>query len=359
VAGLPDRDRAPEFGRRLLDWFDRHGRHDLPWSTGGNTGKDPYRIWVSEIMLQQTQVTTVIDYYRRFMVRFPSMKKLAEASLDDVLHLWTGLGYYARARNLHKAARIVVAEHGGRLPDDIDLLTRLPGIGRSTAGAILAFAHGQRHPILDGNVKRVLTRLHRIAGRPGQRDVERQLWALADRYTPEARVDRYTQAIMDLGAGICLRRNPKCEVCPVSELCEAHQHGDMEAYPAKAPRNDKPVKTTGMLLIRNDHGEVLLEQRPPAGIWGGLWGLPECEADLPAATRSFDTLGLTLETGPPRDPIRHTFTHFHLDITPIPARVRAMIGAVMDNARLVWYNPGQPKALGLAAPVKRLIEDPD
>jgi len=343
---------ARAFSDRLLAWFDQHGRNYLPWSRS----RDPYRIWVSEIMLQQTQVTTVIDYYRRFMARFPTVHELADGHIDDVLHLWTGLGYYARARNMHKAAQIVVADHGGELPADIDELVKLPGIGRSTAGAILAFAYRQRQPILDGNVKRVLARLHRIDGWPGRRAVEKRLWALADAYTPAERVDDYTQAIMDLGAGICLRRNPRCGACPVSGLCEAYRRGDAERFPGKAPRKSKPVKATGMLLIRNEQGEVLLEQRPPAGVWGGLWGLPECDADLPAARRDFDHLGLTLETGEPRPAIRHTFTHFHLDITPIPARACAALDTVMDKEKLVWYNPRHPRALGLAAPVKKLIE---
>lgn len=351
TAELDDK-RARDFGRRLLSWFDHHGRRHLPW----NRSRDPYRIWVSEIMLQQTQVATVIDYYRRFTARFSTLDRLAAAELDDVLHHWTGLGYYARARNMHKAARIVVDEHGGEFPSEIEELVELPGIGRSTAGAILAFAHRQRHPILDGNVKRVLTRLHRVDGWPGRRAVEKRLWSLADQYTPDKRVDDYTQAIMDLGAGVCLRREPRCGACPVSSLCEANRHGDPEAYPARAPRKIKPVKATGMLLIRNDRGEVLLEQRPPSGIWGGLWGLPECAADLPADRQEFGSLGLTLETGSPRKPIRHSFSHFHLDITPIPARVHAPLDAVMDNDRLVWYNPQQPRALGLAAPVKKLIE---
>jgi len=351
LTGQPD-NQAREFSGRLLAWFDRHGRNYLPWSRS----RDPYRIWVSEIMLQQTQVTTVIDYYRRFMARFPSVDKLAAGDIDEVLHLWTGLGYYARARNLHKAARIVTAEYGGEMPADIEILVGLPGIGRSTAGAILAFAHGQRHPILDGNVKRVLTRVYRIPGWPGRRAVEKELWALAERCTPAERVDDYTQAIMDLGAGVCLRRRPRCGACPVAGLCEGRRQGDPESFPAKAPRKTKPVKATGMLLIRNERGEVLLEQRPPTGVWGGLWGLPECDAGLPATTRQFDSLGLTLELEPPDTTIRHTFTHFHLDITPIPARVRAPLDAAMDKQNLVWYKPEQPQALGLAAPVKRLIE---
>jgi len=343
---------AGEFSGLLLRWFAQHGRKDLPWSRC----RDPYRIWVSEIMLQQTQVATVVDYYQRFMTRFPTLRSLAAADIDAALHVWTGLGYYARARNLHKAARMVVAEHDGELPADIEALVKLPGIGRSTAAAILAFAYGQRQPILDGNVKRVLARLHRIEGWSGRRAVEKRLWALADAHTPAERVEEYTQAIMDLGARVCLRRAPRCGACPVSALCQGYRHGDAESYPGRAPRKTKPVKATGMLMIRNGLGEVLLQQRPPAGIWGGLWGLPECDAGLPAATRDFDHLGLTLETGAPGPVLRHTFTHFHLDITPIPARVHAPLDTVMDKQNLVWYNPEHPRALGLAAPVKKLIE---
>jgi len=352
LSAAPGHSPAREFSDRLLSWFDQHGRSYLPWSRS----RDPYRIWVSEIMLQQTQVTTVIDYYRRFMTRFPTVHKLAAGDIDEVLHLWTGLGYYARARNMHQAARIIVAEHGGELPADLEALVKLPGIGRSTAGAILAFAYRQRQPILDGNVKRVLARVHRVDGWPGRRAVEKRLWALADACTPAERVDDYTQAIMDLGAGVCLHRSPRCGACPVAGLCAGYRHGDAERFPGKAPRRRKPVKATGMLLIRNEQGEVLLEQRPPAGIWGGLWGLPECDASLPAATREFDQLGLILETGAPQRAVRHTFTHFHLDITPIPAQVRAPLDAIMDKENLVWYNPRQPRALGLAAPVKKLID---
>lgn len=341
-----------EFSARLLDWFDCHGRHRLPWSRD----RDPYRVWISEIMLQQTQVSTVIGYYERFTVRFPTIRALADARIDEILHYWTGLGYYARARNLHKAARILVNEHQGRIPKNMEELRRLPGIGRSTAGAILALAHGQRHPILDGNVKRVLARVHHINGWPGKRVVEQQLWTLAERYTPRERVADYTQAIMDLGAGICLRRNPRCGACPVAGQCVALRHGDPESYPARAPSRAKPVKATGMLLIRNERGEILLEQRPPTGIWGGLWSFPECDAELPISTGAFARLGLVLEFKTPGQAIRHSFTHFHLDIIPIPARVRAAREAIMDNGQWVWYNPEQPRKLGLAAPVKRLIE---
>lgn len=350
-----DAPQARRFSRRLLNWFDQHGRRHLPWSRS----RDPYRIWVSEIMLQQTQVGTVIDYYRRFTARFPGVEPLAAADLDEVLHYWSGLGYYARARNLHQAAHRVVSEHDGEFPDDIEALIRLPGIGRSTAGAILAFAHGQRHPILDGNVKRVLTRLHRVDGWPGRRAVEQRLWSLANAHTPARRVADYTQAIMDLGAGVCLRRTPRCGDCPVATLCAARRHGDQDCYPTRAPKKVKPVKTTGMLLVRNRHGEVLLEQRPPSGVWGGLWGLPECDAGLAAGRREFPALGLALHTSPAGERIRHTFTHFHLDITPIPARVAAPLDTIMDKQGLVWYNPDDPAALGLAAPVRKLIESLD
>jgi A/G-specific adenine glycosylase len=337
---------------RLLAWCDRHGRKDLPWQEP----RDPYRVWVSEIMLQQTQVATVIPYFERFMARFPDVAALAKADIDEVLHLWTGLGYYARARNLHKAARRIVAEHGGRFPTDFEAVAALPGIGRSTAGAVLALACDQRHPILDGNVKRVLTRHFRIAGWPGETKVEKRLWETADALTPTERVADYTQAIMDLGATVCRRTRPDCGACPLEGSCAARRAGDVDAYPAPRPRKRLPERATLMLLIRNEAGEVLLTRRPPTGIWGGLWSLPECApgADIRAYGRR--TLGLDLAPGQSWDTLRHTFSHFHLDITPVPAQVLGTRPAVLESAPSVWYNPDSPDARGLAAPVKRLLE---
>ncbi len=340
--------RTGNFSRRLLAWYDRHGRHDLPWQRS----RDAYKIWVSEIMLQQTQVATVIPYYARFLKRFPDVQSLARARVDSVLHLWTGLGYYARARNLHKAAKVIVQQHGGRFPRTLDAVAALPGIGRSTAGAILAFAFGQRHAILDGNVKRVLARYHAF-DIPLTSGID-QLWQLAEQHTPRARVSDYTQAIMDLGATVC-RRKPTCPACPLRRDCVAHRSGNPEDYPLVKARRAVPVRKTNMLLLRDARGRVLLVRRPPTGIWGGLWSLPETlGTDARAWCR--EQFGLDIRTQKPWPVKRHGFSHFRLDITPIPALVSGSSSTVMENGETVWYNPARPAALGLAAPVKQLLE---
>ena len=338
-----------DFAGRLLAWFQRHGRHDLPWQKR----RTPYRVWVSEIMLQQTQVATVIPYYQRFMARFPTLRALADAPVDEVLHLWTGLGYYARARNLHKAAQLIRDRHGGRFPRDMETVQELPGIGLSTAGAILAIATGQRHPILDGNVKRVLTRHGAIPGWPGDKRVEEKLWELADAYTPKSRVADYTQAIMDLGATLCTRSKPRCDECPVAVDCKARRLGKQTKFPASKPRKAMPVRRTRMLLLLADDS-ILLEQRPPAGIWGGLWGLPEIAADAdPRAwcRERFGAVPCRVRMG---TPLRHTFSHFHLDIEPVEVHL-AGAAAVQEGASR-WYRLGQPLRVGLAAPVKKLLD---
>ncbi|MHB8454101.1 MAG: A/G-specific adenine glycosylase [Acidiferrobacterales bacterium] len=343
---------AQDFSSALLSWFDRSGRKDLPWQGT----RDPYAIWVSEIMLQQTQVSTVIPYFRNFMGRFPDIQTLARADIDEVLHLWTGLGYYARARNLHRAARTLAEMHDGRFPRTIDALCGLPGIGRSTAGAILAFAFGLRHPILDGNVKRVLARYHAVEGWPAKRAVEDRLWELAGMHTPYARIEDYTQAIMDLGATVCRRVRPLCPACPLHADCAAWRQGNPEAYPGRAPRKALPVKQVQMIMLRDPQGLVLLQQRPPSGIWGGLWGLPECATDTDVGAWCRTTLGLDIAADAPWPSLRHSFTHFHLDITPIPARVLGSSVKAMENTGAVWYNVDQPDARGLATPVKRLLQ---
>lgn len=340
----------------LLDWFDRHGRKDLPWQ--GTS--DPYRVWISEIMLQQTQVVTVIPYYQRFMARFPDVASLAAAPIDDVLHLWSGLGYYARGRNLHRAAQLVQERHGGRLPADIDELQTLPGIGRSTAGAILALALDQRHPILDGNVKRVLTRYHAIDEWPGRTEVLRRLWLLADEATPSLRVRDYTQAIMDLGATLCTRTRPGCERCPLAAGCAARRTGRPASYPRSKPRADKPARDVTVLLLNNDAGEILLQRRPPTGIWGGLWSLPELPPETAADEHAIDewcarSLGLRLGARQALPPLRHEFTHFTLTLSPLQALAEALPG-VMEEADRVWYNGALSGAYGMAAPIRRLIE---
>jgi A/G-specific adenine glycosylase len=306
-------------------------------------------------MLQQTQVATVIPYYQRFIARFPDVIALADAELDEVLHLWSGLGYYARARNLHKAARVLRDRHDGRMPEDFDSVQALPGIGRSTAGAILALSSGRRHPILDGNVKRVLARFGAVAGWPGQTRVLAELWQLAEKYTPTDRVADYTQAIMDLGAMVCTRGRPLCRSCPLVEGCTAHAQGRVADFPAPKPRRELPVRASRVLLLKTTTGEVLLEQRPPAGIWGGLWSFPECPAEAEPAAWCRDRLGLGVTDIQPWSVLRHTFSHFHLDITPVRATVTDNANAVMEASCFVWYNTRQPDERGLAAPVKRLL----
>ncbi|PXX95045.1 A/G-specific adenine glycosylase [Halomonas sp. LBP4] len=338
---------AEVFQRRLLGWFDDHGRHDLPWQQE----RTPYRVWVSEIMLQQTQVTTVIPYFERFMARFPDIASLAAAEQDEVLHLWTGLGYYARGRNLHKAARVVVEAHGGELPLELEALAALPGIGRSTAGAIISQSSGRRAVILDGNVKRSLTRLHAVAGWPGRPAVERRLWALAEHYTPETRLADYTQAMMDLGATLCRRGRPDCERCPFNDVCVAHARGEERRFPESKPKKALPTRVTVMLLLRDEHGRVLLEQRPSSGLWGGLWSLPQFDEGISLrAWLDVHAPGAELEPG--WAPFTHVFSHFRLEITPQPARIAA-IDSVGEARR--WYDPREPDSIGLAAPVKSLL----
>ena len=342
---------SDEFGRRVLDWFDAHGRKRLPWKENPT----PYRVWVSEIMLQQTQVATVIPYYERFMARFPALVNLADADLNEVLGLWAGLGYYARARHLHEAVRIVRDRHGGEMPLDSALLQALPGIGRSTAGAILALAVGQRQPILDGNVKRLLARFAAVDGWPGESRVSAALWEVAERYTPVERVADYTQAMMDLGALICTLRRPSCDRCPLADGCAAHLQRRESDYPAPKPRRDLPARSTRMLLLRRAEGEVLLERRPPVGIWGGLWSFPECPLEADIADWCRERLGLEVTVRAPWSVLRHSFSHFHLDITPVPAVVVGSSGTVMEGESRVWYNTRQPDDRGVAAPVRRLL----
>ena len=335
------------FAKQLLKWFELHGRKNLPWQHNLN----PYRVWISEIMLQQTQVNTVIPYFERFMLRFPCIDKLALAEQDEVLHYWSGLGYYSRARNLHKTAQQVMANFKGQLPDGSDQLQSLPGIGRSTAGAILAIAFEQPASILDGNVKRVLARHDAIDGWPGNTAVSKQLWEIAERLTPKQQVRAYTQAIMDLGATLCTRSKPQCEACPVAVSCKAKAYDAIALYPGKKPKKVLPVKATEMLIIENQDGHVLLEKRPPTGIWGGLWSLPEQRSAL-------DT---NLVASKPQcwPVVRHTFSHFHLDITPVHHKLKAnntaRQNAVMEVNNQLWYNIKQPKAIGLAAPVSKLL----
>jgi len=348
------------FGTQILGWFVTYGRHDLPWQQNPT----PYRVWVSEIMLQQTQVATVIPYYQRFMTRFPDVHALAAAPVDQVLHLWTGLGYYARARNLHKAAQQVCAEHRGHFPDSVEDLESLPGIGRSTAGAIAALAMHIRAPILDGNVKRVLTRYFAIAGYPESSAVKARLWELAESLLPESGIAAYTQAMMDLGATLCTRSQPDCGRCPLADRCQALASDAIETYPGKKPRQDKPVKAVQMILLRNGRGEVLLEKRANTGIWGGLYSLPErpltkhTGQDKPAAQCMAEFNGLSCDlTDAIRLPeVRHSFTHYHLEIFPLLIEVDPTTNASSaDSDRWLWYPLDHPPEVGLSAPVKKLL----
>ncbi|MFN3580398.1 MAG: A/G-specific adenine glycosylase [Pseudomonas sp.] len=337
------------FAAAVLAWYDEHGRKDLPWQQGIT----PYRVWVSEIMLQQTQVATVIPYFQRFMQTLPTVEALASAPADEVLHLWTGLGYYSRARNLHKAAKQVVAEHGGEFPADIDALIELPGIGRSTAGAIASLSMGLAAPILDGNVKRVLARFHAVEGWPGTRSVHDRLWTLAERHLPTARFDHYTQAMMDLGATLCTRSKPSCLICPLQTGCQAHFLGQETAYPGSKPRKSIPVRQCLMPLLVNPQGEVWLQRRPDSGLWGGLWCPPQLDSreqlDALVVEQGWHPQGIEELA-----PLRHTFSHFHLDIQPL--LVRVSVGSGVAEPGQVWYNLRQPSRLGLAAPVKKLLK---
>ncbi|MEE4296277.1 MAG: A/G-specific adenine glycosylase [Wenzhouxiangella sp.] len=329
-----------DFASRLLAWWENNGRHDLPWQQD----RSLYRVWVSEIMLQQTQVSTVIDYFNRFMARFPNLKRLAEAPLDDILALWSGLGYYARARNLHASARHCMAHHGGELPSSVSELLALPGIGESTAHAIVAQALNRRAPILDGNVKRVLARHAGIEGWPGRSAVLRQLWEEADARTPHNRAADYTQAIMDLGATICTPKQPACMLCPVHQDCIARLEGRTSDLPGKKPKRERPLRESFFLVLRDDSGRVLLERRPSSGIWGGLWCLPEVqESDRPSGLME------AMST------IRHEFTHFSLNMHFIAATESSNKNRVADH-QTKWFQPDQALKTGLPRPIRQVME---
>jgi A/G-specific adenine glycosylase len=339
-----------DFATSLVDWHARHGRHDLPWQRH----RTAYRVWVSEIMLQQTQVATVIPYYERFMRRFPDVGSLAAAPLDEVLHLWSGLGYYARARNLHRAAVCVTTEHGGRFPNSFDTVAGLPGIGRSTAGAILALSSGARFPILDGNVRRVLSRHFGVEGSTSDRAVLQKMWDLSDECTPTEHVDTYTQAIMDLGATVCVRRNPSCATCPVAVTCVACRDGRQHELPAPKPARKRALRQVFMLAAIRGDGDVLLERRPDRGVWGGLWCLPEFDSATAAADYARRTLRGTVARPVPLTPVEHAFTHFDLVITPLLAHC-ADSASAPEAGRTQWYRARAPARLGLPAPIRLLL----
>jgi len=347
------------FADTVITWHRQHGRHDLPWQQ-----RDAYCIWVSEIMLQQTQVSTVIPYYHNFMARFPNVITLADAPQDDVLAQWSGLGYYARARNLHAAAKIIRDEHAGVFPTIFEQVNALPGIGRSTAGAILSLAHQQRHAILDGNVKRVLARYHAVAGWPGKTAVAEQLWQKAEQHTPDEQCNLYTQAMMDLGATLCTRSKPNCTHCPIASGCKAFAQNAQADFPGKKPRKTLPTRQATLLIIRNPAGEILLEQRPPSGIWGSLWSLPEIPADCVGncadmADWSANTLGIAIEQLDELPAFEHIFSHFRLHIQPLNAvqsrQAQVSVTKIMDAPARLWYNTQQLRALGLPAPIRKLL----
>jgi len=350
-------DIAP-FPDRILTWFDQHGRKDLPWQHPIT----PYRVWISEIMLQQTQVQTVIPYYEKFMQRFPDLHSLANAPTDDVLKYWSGLGYYARARNLHKAAQQIRDEHGGAFPDTLEQVTALSGIGRSTASAILSIAFKQAHPILDGNVKRVLARFHTVEGWYGHSAVQKQLWALAEQHVPEQvepqRYADYTQAMMDLGATLCSRSKPRCTECPLQDDCRAYQTQTVTQYPTPKPKRTLPERQAIMLLMHQGQS-IYLERRPPSGIWGGLWSFPQFE-DADSARNWLEKQGLDrseLETGTPLPEYKHTFSHYRLMIQAIMINPQKPdTGSVMETDDSIWYNINDEFDGGLATPVQDLLK---
>lgn len=340
-----------EFARRLLHWYDRHGRHDLPWQHP----RTPYRVWVSEVMLQQTQVATVVPYFERFVAALPDACALAAAPEDRVLALWSGLGYYRRARHLHAAARQCIALHGGELPRDFESLATLPGIGRSTAGAILAQAHGQRRTILDGNVKRVLGRYHGVRGWPGERAVEQALWSCAGTHTPEARIADYTQAIMDLGATVCTRANPRCGDCPQAPDCIARRDGLATAIPASRPARVRPERRCVFVILRDGRDRVLLQRRPPQGVWPGLWSVPEADDDLDAHALASRFAELDRGIAAALPEIRHAFTHFKLQARPIEWRGVRAHPSVADDPALRWCSRAELAELGIPAPVRKVL----
>ena len=336
----------------LLDWHARQGRHDLPWQHD----RTPYRVWVSEIMLQQTQVGTVIPYYQRFMEQFPTVQILADAPIDDVLHVWSGLGYYARARNLHAAAARIRDEFGGEFPARIEEIESLPGTGRSTAGAILALSRGERFPILDGNVKRVLSRYFGVQGNAPERAIADKLWRLSDQCTPHDRIAVYTQAIMDLGATVCTRHRPLCTYCPLSDGCFAQRTGRQHEIPSPRPTRSRPTRKVFMVVAVRDDGSVLLERRPESGVWGGLWCLPEFDTATAASSFVRQSLRDAAQEPKPMNCVEHAFTHFNLVITPMLTPCGGA-AAVMDGGQSVWYNARQPARIGLPAPIKVLLEE--
>jgi len=336
---------------RLLSWFDQYGRKDLPWQSP----RTAYRVWVSEIMLQQTQVSTAIPYFERFIERFDSLAALAAADEDEVLHYWSGLGYYARCRNLHKSARLLVEQGRFDLPDTPEQLEALPGIGRSTAAAIVAQVWNKPEAILDGNVKRVLSRYQCVDGWTGSSAVLKQLWNLAEQYMPQERVADYTQAIMDLGATVCKRSKPACNVCPLNRDCLALKNNRVTELPTPKKKKVLPEKHRQFIVIKNNEHKLLLEKRAPTGIWGGLWSLPETEPDEDVVEFCDQKLGIKVAIQNELPVFKHSFSHYHLYITPVIVQCQADSDKIMEQKEWCWYQQNQSDALGLPAPVSAII----
>lgn len=336
-----------DFGDLVIAWYHKHGRKHLPWQQNKNL----YKTWLSEVMLQQTQVTTVIPYFERFTTRFPTLESLAAADEDEVLQLWTGLGYYARARNLLKAAKTMVAEYNG-FPEDFDQVLALPGIGRSTAGAILSLTKQQAYAILDGNVKRVLCRYFAIKTWSGEKKTQDKLWQLSETVTPAQGVAYFNQAMMDLGAGICTRSKPKCDICPLVDSCQAYKQSLTTQLPVSKPKKDKPVKQTYMLALKHKES-VLLAKRPSTGIWGGLYTLPESERKL-SLEEIEQLFSVKVKAIAPKSEFRHTFTHFHLDVTPIEIEVEQIISSIRDTSE-VWFQLKSDAEFGMSVPTQKIL----
>ncbi|MBU0593059.1 MAG: A/G-specific adenine glycosylase [Pseudomonadota bacterium] len=338
-----------EFAQQLICWHKLHGRHGLPWQGS----RDPYAVWLSEIMLQQTQVSSVIPYYLRFLGRFPDIATLAAADQDEVLAHWSGLGYYSRARNLHRAAQIMAETHAAEFPREFEQILGLPGIGRSTASAIGAFSFGTRRAILDGNVKRVLARYLAVAGYPGEKKVADLLWRHAEDLLPETEIETYTQALMDLGATVCTRGKPNCGACPVSADCVAHQQGHQTEFPQPRPRKAQPEKATTMLLFMHQ-GEIFLEKRPPAGIWGGLWSFPEIAVSEDARQHAETCFGFESDQAEARPPMKHVFTHFRLNIKPLLINIRK-IQPMARQQEGIWLTIEDAMEGAIPTPVRKLL----
>jgi A/G-specific adenine glycosylase len=354
---ITNKTSPAQFQQWLLAWFDQHGRKHLPWQHN----KTPYRVWVSEIMLQQTQVSTVISYFENFMRQFPTLASLAQATEDAVLHLWAGLGYYSRARNLHRAAKTVMTEFAGCFPETVEDLQTLSGIGRSTAGAIRSIAFNQPAVILDGNVKRVLARFFGVTEPVNVKDTENKLWAMAEHYTPTQRVADYTQAIMDLGATLCTRSKPQCHACPFAKHCIAHVQGMVHLLPQKKRSPKIPTRAATFLLLQTG-SQIFLQKRPSPGIWGGLWSLPEIAGEPePHRIRLFcrQQLRLHAENYQTLDSFRHTFSHYHLMLHPVLIKISRRPIKVMDETQQIWYNLAHPESLGLPKPIQRILENID